>query len=136
MSKDKKKSPAVSEPEVVLTPDPPRPQVMPAPPVPPTPPTTNASGVPLGSVVPVPVAPTLRLLDIDRMALELARQQRATALAEARTALAQNEKAELAYKYVVLQLYMKYGLTDADAISESGEIVKNGALAPQQPKQQ
>jgi hypothetical protein len=97
-------------------------------------PTTNANGVPLGSVVPVPVASASRLLDIDRMALELARQQRATALAEARTALAQNEKAELAYKYVVLQLYMKYGLTDADAISETGDIIKGGAL-PQQPKQ-
>jgi hypothetical protein len=128
MSKDKKKNPAVSEPEVVLTPEPVTPLT------PPTPPTANANGVPLGSVVPVPVAAP-KLMDIDRMALELARQQRATALAEARTALAQNEKAELAYKYVVLQLYMKYGLTDADAISETGDIIKNGALAPQ-PKQQ
>lgn len=124
MSK-KKTQPA--EAEVVLTPDAPA-----TPPMPPTPPTANANGVPLGSVVPVPVAaPTPKLLDIDRMALELARQQRATALAEARTALAQNEKAELAYKYVVLQLYMKYGLTDADAISETGDIIKGGALAPQ-----
>lgn len=130
MSKDKKKTPAASEPEVVLTPDAPL-----TPPMPPTPQTAN--GVPVGSVVPVPVPVTPRLADIDRMALELARQQRATALAEARTALAQNEKAELAYKYVVLQLYMKYGLTDADAISENGEIVRGGALMPnQQPKQQ
>lgn len=131
MSKDKKKTPVVSEPEVVLTPEP-----VPTPPTPPTPPTANASGTPLGSVVPVPVAHKERLLDIDRMALELARQQRATALAEARTALAQNEKAELAYKYVVLQLYMKYGLSDADAISETGDIVRGGALAPPPQKQQ
>ena len=130
MSKDKKKTP-VSEPEVVLTPEP-----VQTPPMPPTPMTAN--GVQVGTVVPAPVAaPHPRLLDIDRMALELARQQRATALAEARTALAQNEKAELAYKYVVLQLYMKYGLTDADAISENGDIVRGGALMPnQQPKQQ
>jgi hypothetical protein len=131
MSKDKKKTqPAAEQAEVVLTPDVPA-----TPATPPTPPTVNASGVPLGSVVPVPLpaAPT-RLMDIDRMALELARQQRATALAEARTALAQNEKAELAYKYVVLQLYMKYGLTDADAISETGDIVKGGALPQNQPK--
>lgn len=96
-------------------------------------PTTNVNGVPLGSVVPVtmPGAPT-RLSDIDRMALELARQQRLTALADARAAIAQNEKAELSYKYVVLQLYMKYGLTDADAISETGEIVKGGALPQNQ----
>lgn len=112
MTKEKKKP---VEAEVVLDPTP----------------TANANGVPLGSVVPVPVAAP-KLLDVDRMALELAKQRRQTALAEAKTALAQNENAELAYKYVVLQIYMKYGLTDADAISESGDIVKNGALMPQQ----
>ena len=128
MSKDKKRSPqpVAVAPEVVLdselvTSD--------------DPPTTNANGVPLGSVVPVPMAaPVPRLMDVDRMALELARQRRQTALAEAKTALAQNENAELAYKYVVLQLYMKYGLSDADAISENGEIIKNGALQQQQPQ--
>lgn len=122
-----KKKTSVNEPEVVLTPEP-----VQTPPMPPTPPTANANGVPLGSVVPNPVPNKERLLDIDRMALELARQQRLTALADARAAMSQNEKAELAYKYVVLQLYMKYGLTDADAISETGEIVRNGALMPPQ----
>jgi len=111
--------------EVVLTPD-----------EKPAEPTVNANGVPLGSVVPVPLAGApAKLTDMDRMALELARQQRLTALADAKTAIAQNEKAELAYKYVVLQLYMKYGLTDADAISETGEIVKNGALMAAQQQQ-
>lgn len=76
---------------------------------------------------------TEKLSDLDRMALELSKQQRQTALAEARTALAQNEKAELAYKYVVLQLYMKYGLTEADVISEDGAIVRGGALPPKAP---
>ncbi len=127
MSKDKKRSPqpVAVAPEVVLdselvTADDPQ---------------TTTNGVPLGSVVPVPVAPTPRLMDVDRMALELARQRRQTALAEAKTALAQNENAELAYKYVVLQLYMKYGLSDADAISENGEIIKNGAIQQQQKTQ-
>jgi hypothetical protein len=69
-----------------------------------------------------------KLMDIDKMALDLAKEQRKTALAEAKTALANNEKADLAFRYVVLQLYMKYGLTDADAISEQGEIVKGGAV--------
>lgn len=69
-----------------------------------------------------------RLMDVDRMSLELAKSQRQTALAEAKTALAQNEKAELSYKYVVLQLYMKYGLTERDAISEAGEILRGGAV--------
>jgi hypothetical protein len=77
------------------------------------------------------VIPNPRLQDVDRMALELAKSQRQTALAEAKTALAQNEKAELSYKYVVLQLYMKYGLTERDAISENGEIIKDGAVQPQ-----
>lgn len=109
-------------PEVVLTPD--------------VEPTVNANGVPLGSVVPVPVADApAKLSDLDRMALELARQQRLTALADAKAAIAQNEKAELSYKYVVLQIYMKYGLTDADAISETGDIVKNGALMAAQQQQ-
>lgn len=73
-----------------------------------------------------------KLSDVDRLALELAKQQKQTALAEAKAALANNEKSDLAYKYVVLQLYMKYGLTEADAISENGEIIRGGAL-PQQP---
>lgn len=98
--------------------------VVPPPPVP----EVNVAGKPVGSVVPVPVPPHPKLMEIDRMNLELARQRRLTALAEAKTALAQSETAELSYKYVVLQIYMKYGLTDADAIGENGDIIKNGAL--------
>lgn len=91
--------------------------------------------VPVVAEVPAaPLAP--RLLDVDRLALELARQRRQTVLAEAKTALAQNDNAELAYKYIVLQLYMKYGLSDADAIKEDGEIVFGGALPQNQPKSQ
>ena len=86
-------------------------------------------------VVPeVPGAPE-KLSDLDRVALELAKQRLKTALAEAKTALAQNENAELAYKYIILQLYRKYGLSDADALSEDGTIVKNGALNASQPSQ-
>ncbi len=73
-------------------------------------------------------APLPRLQEVDRLALELAKSKRQTALAEAKTALANNENAELAYKYVVLQLYMKYGLTERDAINEAGEILKDGAV--------
>lgn len=74
----------------------------------------------------VPNPPSEKMAEVDRMALELAKSRRETALAEAKTALAHNEKAELAYKYVVLQLYMKYGLTETDAITESGDIVRGG----------
>jgi hypothetical protein len=68
-----------------------------------------------------------RLQETDRLALELSKANRKTALANAEKAIAQNETAELAYKYVVLQLYMKYGLTEQDAISEQGEILRGGA---------
>ena len=71
-----------------------------------------------------------RISEVDRMALELAKSKRETALAEAKTALANNEKADLAYRYVVLQIYMKYGMSDKDALSEGGEIVRGGATVP------
>lgn len=75
-----------------------------------------------------------KLLDVDKMALDLAKERRLTALAEAKAAMAKNDNAELAFKYVVLQIYMKYGLDQNDAISESGEIIKGGA-AQQTPGQ-
>jgi hypothetical protein len=112
----KKKTPPVAS-EVTLTPDAPPADVAPQ------------------QVVSVPVsvpASKLFLAEVDKMALDLAKERRKTALAEAKTALANNEKAELTFKYVVLQLYMKYGLTDRDAISEQGEIVKDGAVRPPQ----
>lgn len=80
-------------------------------------------------------APTEKLSDLDKLTLDLAKQRRQTVLAEAKTALAQNESAELAFKYIVLQIYMKYGLSEADAISENGEIVRGGALQAQQANQ-
>lgn len=77
------------------------------------------------------VVPQERMQEVDRLNLELAKSKREVALADAKTAIANNEKAELAYRYVVLQLYMKYGLNANDAITEGGEIVRGGAL-PQQ----
>jgi len=80
------------------------------------------------AVVPVVHAGPTKLSDVDKLTLDLARSQRATALEAAKAALAQNEKAELQYKYVILQIYMKYGLTEADALSEAGDIVRGGAV--------
>jgi len=77
---------------------------------------------------PVEVETKPKLQEVDRLVLEVAKANKKTALAYAEKALAQNETAELAYKYVVIQLYMKYNLTEADAINEFGEIIKNGAL--------
>jgi hypothetical protein len=68
-----------------------------------------------------------KLSEIDRMALELAKSQRQVSLAEAKTALANNEKSELQYKYVVLQIYMKYNLNESDALNENGDIMYGGA---------
>lgn len=62
--------------------------------------------------------------EVDRLTIELAKANRKTILAQAEKALAQNETAELAYKYVILQIYMKYGLTASDAINEKGEILR------------
>lgn len=69
-----------------------------------------------------------KLEENDRLALELSKANRRAAMAQAEKAVAQSETADLSYKYVVLQLYMKYSLTAADAISEGGDIIYNGAL--------
>lgn len=79
-------------------------------------------------VAPEAVPVQERMEEVDRLNLALSKSKRETALAEAKTALANNENAELAYKYIVLQIYMKYGLTPSDAINENGEIVRGGAL--------
>lgn len=69
----------------------------------------------------------LKIPDIDVMALDLAKSKRSIALAEAKTALANNEKAELEYRNVVLQIYLKNGLSLTDALQEDGTILKNGS---------
>lgn len=77
---------------------------------------------------PSPAAPpNPRLHEVDRLNLELAKSNRKTALAQAKQAIAESELAELSYKNFVLQLYMRYGLNDQDAISEAGEILKGQA---------
>lgn len=77
-------------------------------------------------------APVEKMDETDRLTLELAKSNRKTALAEAQTALAKNENAELAYKLVVIQIYMKYGLNEKDAITEAGEIRRGGAAQLEQ----
>lgn len=65
-----------------------------------------------------------KLEETDRMALELSKMNRRLAQAGAEKALAQNETAELHYKYTVLQVYMKYGLSSTDSIDENGNILR------------
>lgn len=61
-----------------------------------------------------------KLSDMDRMALELVKSRE-------QTARAQFEAAAINTRHAVLQIYMKYGLTEADAIKEDGTIVRGGA---------
>ena len=61
----------------------------------------------------------------DFLSLELMKQKKLTALANAEKALAQNEAAELAYANIVLHITIKYNLTSSDKILENGSIVKS-----------
>jgi hypothetical protein len=119
MSKEKKvvSAPVVSELAAVEPQPVAVPSVSTTPPFPPKPQTVAVA-------TPVPN----KLSEVDKLSLDLARAKRQTVLAEAKTALANNDNAELSYKYLILQLYMKYGLTAADAISEAGDIVLGGAV--------
>jgi hypothetical protein len=92
---------------------------------------SNVEVVPQVVEMPVQQAQTLKLMDVDKMALDLAKARAQTVLAEAKAAAAEAKNAELGFKYVVLQIYMKYGLCEQDAISEEGLIIKGGAV-PQQ----
>lgn len=86
---------------------------------------------PVALPAPTPPVPITKLTEEDKLALEVAKARRETALAQAKEALAKNETAELAYKYVTLQLFMKYGLTASDAIGENGDLLRGGAIAVQ-----
>lgn len=63
-----------------------------------------------------------KLSDADRSTLDAAKMKRELALANAKTALAQSENAELSYNNIVLQLALKYKLSNGDMINEDGTI--------------
>lgn len=66
-----------------------------------------------------------KIEEMDRMTLELAKQRKITALAAV-------EIAELTYRNVIMQLFMKYALDGNDTIKEdTGEIIKGGAAKPE-----
>lgn len=62
----------------------------------------------------------------DVNALNSSIMNRKISLVQAEKALAQNELAEMTYKYFIVQLYLKYGLKPTDNITESGLIVREG----------
>ncbi len=67
-----------------------------------------------------------KLKEQDKHMLDLAKTNKRIASLNAEKALAQSETAELQYKYIVLQIYMKYGLSPKDGIDEEGNIVRAG----------
>ena len=93
----------------------------------------HTASAPQPAPTPAAAAPPSQetISEADRMSLELAKANRKTALAQAEKALAENQLAEMNYKYIILQLYMKYGLNETDALSEDGKILRGGAIAQQ-----
>lgn len=70
-----------------------------------------------------------KIQDADRVNLNFAQMNKKIALLNAEKAIAQHENTELNYRYLVLQLYVKYGLTQEDTIDENGNIIRGGAKA-------
>jgi hypothetical protein len=79
-----------------------------------------------------PAQPVEKISEEDRLNLELAKANRKVALANAEKALAQNESSEVSYRYVVLQIFMKYGMSpNADLLHEDGTVKRGGLLEQQ-----
>jgi siderophore synthetase component len=72
-----------------------------------------------------PEKPVETLTEVERLSMELARTHVKLAAANAETALARNELAGLNHRYLILQLYHKYGLSEKDGIGEQGQIIRD-----------
>lgn len=66
--------------------------------------------------------------DLDKATIEIARINQRLTKALMEKSYAEKEYSDLSYKFLVLQLYMKYNLTEKDSISEHGEITRSGDL--------
>ncbi len=58
--------------------------------------------------------------------LELSEMNCKLAKLESEKSIMQQQITELSYKYLVAQLYIKYQLSPQDALTNNGEIVRNG----------
>ena len=65
-----------------------------------------------------------RISDNDRFAMELLKLNRKVSVLEAEKAILSSQNADANYKYAVLQLYMRYGLSQDDTIDDSGKIIR------------
>lgn len=64
----------------------------------------------------------------DVYALELAKANKLNAALAAEKAELQSNFVDLQYKNLILQIYLKYGLSESDSINASGEIQRGGAV--------
>lgn len=62
----------------------------------------------------------------DAGAMNSAKLNAELALSQAKEAIAKSQVQELQHKYLVLQLFFKYGLTEKDHITPQGVIVRGG----------
>jgi len=69
--------------------------------------------------------PVENLTEVERLSLEITKLHIKLAQANAEATLARTEFATLNHRYLVLQLYHKYGLTEADGINEQGQILRD-----------
>lgn len=72
--------------------------------------------------------------ETDKLVLELLKMKKILAMSQVEKAVAQQETAEIALRHTVLQIYMKYGLSEVDIIDDSGNIIYGGALNQQENK--
>ncbi len=70
-----------------------------------------------------------RLSDEDMLTIERANNKRQIAVANAKAATAEAEAAEMGYKNLVMQLFLKYGLSQEDAINPDGTVKRGGVAA-------
>jgi len=72
----------------------------------------------------IPEAPAAqeRMPDSDLLALERANTKRQLSLSDAKNSTLAAEAADMAYKNLVLQLFLKHGLTAEDTITVDGTI--------------
>ena len=68
-----------------------------------------------------------KITDLDRMNIELMKSHRREALANAKAAVAEQEKLEVQYQMMVQQLFSKYGLGAQDRVDDSGNIIRGGS---------
>lgn len=63
----------------------------------------------------------------DMLSIERAQAKLELAALTARAASSESELAQMQYKNIIMQLFMKYGLSKSDTINRDGTITKNGS---------